>query len=285
MIYDTFTFYNELELLEVRLHELANVVDKFVLVEATRTHSNRPKPLYFADSKTSFSEFRDKIIHIVVNDLPDSQDPWVPERFQRNCILRGLTNCRPDDLILVSDADEIPRATAVQEAREQLDSVGGAGVRPVRGLLRCGASTELFRKTVRKINPFVRVFLQKACAFYLNCVCVSAPEWRGTRMTPFRDFVTADEVRYSGRITIPDGGWHFSYMGGVERIRQKLASFAHTEFNRAEYTDPQRISELINSGQDLFGHGEQFKFFQLDGGFPRFVLEHPEKFANWIKNP
>lgn len=75
MIYDCFTFFNELELLELRLHELADVVDKFVLVEATKTHSNKSKPLYYWENRSRFGEFHDKIIHIIVDDLPDAKDP------------------------------------------------------------------------------------------------------------------------------------------------------------------------------------------------------------------
>lgn len=106
MIYDCFTFFNELELLELRLNELAGIVDKFVLVEATQTHTNQLKPLYFQENRARFSAFRDKIIHVVVDDLPVSKDAWVPENFQRNAIARGLVNCQPDDFILVSDLDE-----------------------------------------------------------------------------------------------------------------------------------------------------------------------------------
>ena len=95
MLYDTFPFFNELDLLEIRLHELASVVDRVVLVEATRTHSNLPKPLYYAENRARFAPFADKIIHIVVEDTPDTADAWAIERFQRDCILRGLQNCRP----------------------------------------------------------------------------------------------------------------------------------------------------------------------------------------------
>ena len=90
MVYDCFTFFNELELLELRLHELAGVVDKFVLVEATRTFTNKPKPLYFQENRARFAAFENKLVHVVVADLPDSSDAWVVERFQRNAIGHGL---------------------------------------------------------------------------------------------------------------------------------------------------------------------------------------------------
>ena len=102
-------------MLDIRLRELDTVVDRFVLVEATRTHSNRPKPLYYAENRARYAAFADKIIHVVVEDTPDTTNAWAIERFQRDCILRGLHNCRPDDIILMSDVDEIPRARVARE--------------------------------------------------------------------------------------------------------------------------------------------------------------------------
>jgi Glycosyltransferase family 17 len=109
MIYDCFTFFNELELLEIRLNELAGVVDRFVLVEATRTHSNQRKPLYFSENQSRFASWKNRIIHIVADDLPATgDDAWVRENFQRNCIMRGLTACSDTDTILVSDLMKFP---------------------------------------------------------------------------------------------------------------------------------------------------------------------------------
>src|SRR5579863_8430750 len=114
MIYDCFTFFNELELLELRLNELAGVVDRFVIVEATKTHSGKPKPLHYRDNQARISRFHSQIIHVIVDDMPVSDDAWTLENFQRNCIVRGLTGCRPDDFILISDLDELPRAGVVK---------------------------------------------------------------------------------------------------------------------------------------------------------------------------
>ena len=70
MVFDCFPFFNELELLEIRLRELSDVVDKFVLVEATKTHSGLDKPLYYLQHRSRFLDYFDKIIHIVVKDMP-----------------------------------------------------------------------------------------------------------------------------------------------------------------------------------------------------------------------
>jgi beta-1,4-mannosyl-glycoprotein beta-1,4-N-acetylglucosaminyltransferase len=109
-IYDCFTFFNELDLLEMRLNILNNYVDYFVLVEATKTFSGKPKELYYLKNKEKFNKFSHKIIHITVDDMPEIKDNnrWELESFQRNAIIRGLTNCQSDDVILISDIDEIP---------------------------------------------------------------------------------------------------------------------------------------------------------------------------------
>src|SRR5687767_9061046 len=122
MLFDCFTFFNELELLEIRLHELSDVVDFFVLAESHTTFSGRPKSLYYEESKRRFSDYQDRIIHVVSSDL-ETDDAWAREEHQRNSLLHGLRNCLPDDIVMVSDVDEIPKREAVKRA------VGLLGIR------------------------------------------------------------------------------------------------------------------------------------------------------------
>ena len=90
-IYDCFTFFNELDILDIRLQELYDTVDHFVLVEANQSHSGKPKEYIFENNKDRFEKYLDKIIHIKIDDFPDTKDSWVREKFQRYCINRGLT--------------------------------------------------------------------------------------------------------------------------------------------------------------------------------------------------
>jgi beta-1,4-mannosyl-glycoprotein beta-1,4-N-acetylglucosaminyltransferase len=288
MIYDCFTFFNELELLELRLHELAGVADKFVLVEATQTHTNQPKPLHYQENRARFSAFRDKIIHVVVDDLPVSKDAWIPENFQRNCIARGLTHCQPEDFILVSDLDEIPRAIAVEKMSREIPFRDNIFSQAGHGALNSRLAQNIFRwkgfrRLLRKHHPFVWKFEQTLYRHFINCRVVHPPYCYGTRMVRFRDFACAEELRHSGSKIVKDGGWQFTSMGGVERIRQKLAAFAHQEFNQPQFTDPQLVNERIQRGESLFSHDERLEFVPLDDSFPAFVREHPEKFTTWIK--
>ena len=287
MIHDCFTFYNELELLQLRLNELAGVVDKFVLVEATRTFTNKPKPLFFQENRARFREFESRITHVIVEDSPNVADPWAVEHFQRNCISRGLTGCQPDDWILISDVDEIPRATTVgQVAREYSFTRDFLADFIFRPTIRLFTKWNYSRGRVRKNNPYVLKFQQSNHRHFINCVTVNPPSlvnWHGTRMLFYQDFSSAQEIRHSGYKLIPNGGWHFTSMGGVARILEKIQSFSHQEFNRPDFLDADRVNRVINAGKALFNPAEELAFVKLDDSFPRYVLEHKEKFSDWIK--
>ena len=212
MLYDCFTFFNELELLEIRLNELDDIVDKFVLVEATRTHTNKIKPLYFKENKEKFSKFTDKIIHIVVDDMPESNDAWVLENYQRNSIVRGLKDCNSHDVIMISDVDEIPRSEVVLKV---------------------------------KYSFGIKTLEQNFYYYYLNVL--NNEIWRrGTKILFYKYLTTPQEIRMmeAGPL-IKNGGWHFSYLGGTKQIKSKIQSFAHQEFNSPKYTDIKKIEQRV----------------------------------------
>lgn len=202
-LYDCFQFYNELDLLEVRLAELSSVVDHFVLVEATYTHSGAPKPLYYAENRQRFARYADKIIHVVVEDDPGGF-AWVREAHQRQAILRGLTNAGPADMVVISDADEILRPEILTRLRTA--EPGGASL----------------------FAPHLDIHL-----YFLN---LKAPEpWISVAAAPFAlvQQVGANNMRYLAKQgigqTIQAAGWHFTWMGGMERFLAKLDAFAHRE--------------------------------------------------------
>src|SRR3954453_12113765 len=117
VIYDCFTFFNELDVLDIRLHVLADVVDRFVLVEARQTHQQRAKPLHYEENKDRFAAFADRIEHVVVDEFPEeATGAWGCENWQRNAIRHGLRRAAAGDTVLISDADEIPRPECVLAA-------------------------------------------------------------------------------------------------------------------------------------------------------------------------
>ena len=107
-------FHTELPVLRLRLHTLSEVVHRFVLVEATRTFSNKPKDLVFereVKHDQELAAFLSQVEHVIVDDLPATQgegSAWDREYFQLNAIVRGTARALPHDLIVVSDVDEIP---------------------------------------------------------------------------------------------------------------------------------------------------------------------------------
>lgn len=256
-VYDAFTYFNELDVLEIRLHELAEVVDRFVLVEAARTFSGQPKPLFFDEVRRSphLAPFLPRITRIVVDDLPGPDaSPWQREAFQRNAILRGLGDAEPDDVVLIGDVDEIPRAAAL---RHFLD---------VRGEAAC--------------------FWMPLYYYRLNCRNVAGAAHDPLTVAIRRRFLRTPQETRLERFHLPgiaDAGWHFSYLGNEQAIRRKIEAFSHQEFNTPEFTADGVIERRVAAGEDLFGRGEfRWAYVPLDGSFPAYVSENRERFAALI---
>ena len=122
MLVDAFMFYNELDILELRLETLDKYVDKFVLVEAEVNHVGGPKKLFFEENKDRYVKWLPKIIHVVVtaDEAPTDENPWSREKFQRNCIKRGLATIPDDATVMISDVDEIPNMNIIPVHNLQL---------------------------------------------------------------------------------------------------------------------------------------------------------------------
>lgn len=291
MVYDCFMFYNELELLELRLHELDEIVDKFVLVEATKTLSGQPKPLFFYENRERFRVFTDKIIHIVVDDMPMGSTPrdhWLREHFQRNSIARGLVNCRPQDLVMVSDIDEIPNAQTLVQFSANIKFHDDFFSNLLHKAFNSQLTQSLFhRKTLRHIlrkhHPFVWKLEQFPCGLYLNRRSMDQKWWYGTRIMYFRDFTVAEEIRYSGYKIVKNGGWHFSYMGDVNRIKTKIESYAHQELN-----NPTSIQNILNlTSKEQLSQDLRLGKIELlpNSVLPQYVRNNRDKFLSWLIDP
>lgn len=253
MIYDSFLFYNELELLDIRLNTLNDVVDKFVITEGTVTHTNKSKPLFYQQNKERFKKFHKKIIHIVVKDNPNVSLPWIIERHQLEATKRGLIHCKPNDIILNGPVDEIPKPEKILEWKNK------------PGILK--------------------TFKMKLCFYYLNCIAQNVGDWEGTRMFLYKNLPKFKEIYFTRYLPtdvfIPDGGWHFSYMGGLERIKQKIKSMAHQEFNTHEFNANENIQKAIANRTDFMRPGIKFAIGDIST-LPLYVQKHKEKFANLI---
>ncbi|MBI3510838.1 MAG: hypothetical protein HY064_09240 [Bacteroidetes bacterium] len=283
MIYDCFTFFNELDLLEIRLNILDGIVDKFVLVESTKTHQGKEKPLHFNENKKRFEKFFPKIIHIIVNTFPEnpSGNSWVLEHHQRNGILIGLKNSKPEDVVMISDLDEIPDPLQVMKHKDE-SGVKIMRMRMFYYFINCKNESEgnykwngtvlIHRKDIRNSVQVFRENSMKLMAWF-HVKTLHRLAWR----IIFK--LKGTKVKF-----INEGGWHFSYLGGVDRIITKLESFAHTEYNKAEFKDPGKIAEAIRNGRDIFGRDFHYCFVELDNSFPKWLLLNFHKYPHLVGN-
>ncbi len=285
-IYDTFCFFNELDLLEMRLNILDPYVDYFVISEASVTHTGVAKPYYYEENKERFAKFNHKIIHLKIEDTPNdfinlplikdiespdgkcvslihkfvetqtnrfdrrTQIAYGRDFFQKECVRRGLINCNDEDIIMFSDCDEIPNPDVLVLANDFL-----------------------------KDSKFFG-FSQTGYYYYLNML--KEHGWVGTKIGRYKDLkdYSFNEFRGQPAPTLSNGGWHFSYMGGAEKVKHKIESFSAQEMNNSHVI--QSITNNINNGIDPFFRS-QLTQVQIDNTYPKYLLENLEKYAHMIK--
>lgn len=252
-LFDCFTFFNELDLLELRLHTLNPYVSFFVLVEATKTFTGRPKPLYFAESRNRFAPFLDRIIHVVVDDMPPGNDPWQAESYQRDAIGRGLVDATPNDLILVSDVDEIPKPQVLAPALAGAD----------RAITIFSKQEHNFRLDLRVSGLLERWGGPRMIARRFFRSGQKLRQVRGVKSRTMPSFLEAlswqiDTFHHYGawlrRELCPNGAWHFSFVMDDEEIPTKLTAFSHTELATEENMDPSLLSHRVAERRSFFGH-------------------------------
>jgi beta-1,4-mannosyl-glycoprotein beta-1,4-N-acetylglucosaminyltransferase len=281
-IYDCFNFFNELDILELRLNILYEYVDHFVIVESSVTHTGEQKPFYFEDNKERFSKFLDKIIHYKVYDTPSNflnlspsedntvsminrfietqtnrfnrsyQSDYGRDFFQKECVRRPLVDCDDEDIIMISDADEIPN-TEILKNLSDLD----------------------LENNRYSLNQYMY-------CYYLNVF--KEPTWYGTKLSKYKNVKTLsfNEVRGDEKLTIkiPKGGWHFSFMGGEEMVRKKMLSYSAKDLTSVSVLNS--ISENIKNDIDPFFRGKLTKV-EIDDTYPSYLLKNIDKYENLIK--
>jgi beta-1,4-mannosyl-glycoprotein beta-1,4-N-acetylglucosaminyltransferase len=281
MVYDCFIFFNELDLLEIRLNELNDVVDKFVLVEADRTFQNTPKLFLFEENKERFSKFLDKIIHIKLTKYPlfipiiNPFSPWKIEFFQRDSVMKGLVNCNPNDIVLISDVDEIPNAEIIKEYLSK-------GVDKIYGLKMDMFMYFLNNKLI--FDGGSNMTKEEAQSGIWHCSALLPYKLLKKRPYKIRKIIMRTKRRGEVYEIIPNSGWHFTYVGGVRKIIEKLEAFSHTEYNLQEFKNENSIIELIKNGKDLFGRDMEFEIVDDKYNFPKLLktLDGRNKFADFF---
>lgn len=263
MIIDAFPFHDELDILEMRLTELYDTVDWFVLVEADVTHQDQPKPSHYRDNLDRFAAFADKIVPVWATGLPsmvDNPDPWAREHAQREHIRTGLATIgvSDDDVVMQSDVDEIPTALHARN------------VKPGRGFVS---------------------FEQRGHFWAVDWLY--PPGWRGTvagtvvslgrlqQAHPHHVFGSMRDMRnQAGLVCIPDAGWHFSWLGGPDRAVRKVDSFCHPE------VEAQIRGAIANDNfywrEGFHVDGEKMRPVDVNDEWPRWIVAGNAP-ANWYR--
>lgn len=252
MIYDCFTFFNELDLLEIRLNILDPYVDFFVLSEFGETFSGKPKPLYYKENKERFSKWNHKIIHITSAGFGD----YLTDSFHRaghqkqNLLVFGCKDAKDDDLIYFGDLDEIWKPQSIKDNKIY---------------------------NLRQLNY----------GYYLNNR--SSEEWIGTivgRYGAMKD-KNFNHLRATHTNVLDDGGWHFTNMGGVEQIKKKLGAYDHQEFNNEDVKS--QIEGRMERGEDYVGRGRDwrgvpFEFHVDEVDLPQYLKDNKEKWLHLFRS-
>jgi len=257
-LFDCFMFFNELDLLELRLMELYDHVDRFVLVEGNRTHVGNPKEFIYENNKERFKQWADKIIHVKVEDFPPDrpENPQFLENFHRNQILRGLTEAKPGDRIMVSDIDEIPNMEIV---KQHLDYPGWIH-------FKC----DLFYYYVnnKTANGFGGVVMSP---FEL----IHNPQrmrLMAIRKSAWWDWMTTENV-------ITHAGWHYSYLGGAERVKFKANNILEGHNSAGLVGSVEDVAEKIKNQKDLYNRRSS----RYKQSFVDIANNKPKSLDKWLK--
>lgn len=271
-VYDCFPFFNELELLQVRFAELNSVVDHFVLVESLETQRGDKKSLFFAENKHLFEKYLSKVIHVVIEERHPEMGLWQRENYQRNQILRGLKECRPSDIIIMSDLDEIPRASKIREFVHSITNNEPLSTIPPP--FRSKKAKSKYHKKYSHLGAYA--FEMDNYYYHLNRQTPNKETWDGGQwcgtiaMTYAQLQKNSPQHFRKRRNKLPrvmKGGWHFSWMGGKDKIRTKLLSVVEGRTDAAQITDLE-IEQWI----------ERHPTVPLDETFPVYILENVAHF-------
>ena len=272
MIVDAFTFFNEKELVELRIKYLNDVVDYFLIVEADVTHTGKEKKWNFPKVLDSrLKKFSHKIeYHQMKVDLQKAEKEkspnykggtwgrsWKVESMQRNFIKDAYKKFSPSDIIVISDLDEIP-------SKQKLSFIKSCDFKVV-----------------------APVALEQS-SFHLNCNFLELEKWVGSVVVTkelvdrYEPQIFRDLRKRISRFAV--AGWSFSSFGGVKRVREKIESFCHEEYNKETFKNETHLKNCIETGKDIFDRSVKKR--QIDKNFfPKDLLKLMEENSNFYFGP
>ena len=293
-IYDCFMYYDEDLLLDIRLNVLNNYVKKFVITEATYTHNGSKKKLNF--NINNFSKFKNKIEYIIVDQQPpnikginneDSEgtkeeklilNGMARDYFQRECLQKGLQNLENDDLIIISDLDEIPNLNSLN---------------------------------FNEIKDNIVIFRQKMFYYKLNLL-YDEFIWAGSKAIKYKNFISPQWLRnikskkypfwrldvlfskkkYSKLLYVDNGGWHFTCIRTPEDLEKKLLNFAHHYEFEQSGLKIEDLKKLIKEKRVMYDHNVDQTGYKWSGKsilkrvndylLPDYIVKNSNKFKDWL---
>ena len=293
-IYDSFMYFDEDLLLDLRLNVLDKYVSKFIITEAKYTHNGSKKELRFDIGK--FKKFKDKIKYIVVDKQPpdiikinadDGEERksrklilngYIRDNYQRNRLSDGLVEASDDDIILVSDLDEIPNLKNLN-----------------------------FSKIKNKIIQFKqKMFYYKfnlhyaGFDWYVSKACkkknLISPQWlrniKSKKYSKFRLDLLFNKKKYNDIFYVLDGGWHFSSIRTPDELEYKLLNFAHHYEFEESGLKKEDLKKLILEKRVMYDHNVDRKGFKWSGKdklskishleLPDYINSNNNKYRNWL---
>ena len=295
-IYDCFMFYDEDVILDLRLNILNEYIDYFVIVESKFFHNGKERKLRFDIEK--YTKFRDKIIYIIQDNQPSGiqeilksddegtisakeiNNALLRENCQRNLISQGLKMAADNDLILISDVDEIPNLEKVKLKETKNEILMFV--------------QDIFYYKLNRYLPNFQWFGTKGC-LKKN---LKSPQWLRNIKNKKYSFLRIDtffsDKKYINKKFINHGGWHFSNLKNAEDLELKLKSYLHHRDYEVEELGKTKIKELMKTNEtiyDMFGDKTSKKYGddkrrKLDvyeiNKLPIFIQKNLEKYKNWI---
>ena len=264
-IYDCFQYFNEDHMLDLRFSILNDHVDHFVISESTKTHQGERKKLNF--NINNFLKYKDKIKYIVADFDKDKGfiqhvgGESIIEQHQRNSISKGLEKANDNDLIILSDSDELPDMSKLSQ--------------------------------IRKGTKFT-AFSQKMFMYKLNLQNLNENNWIGSKVCLKKNLPVLQKLRdmkfkkYSfwridkRNIQIIEGGWHFSFLGDADFISAKIKSYVHSEYDKDDYTNLEKINYRIKNQIDPFDRNKKLVKTLIDSSYPDYILHNQDKYKDLI---
>ena len=293
-IYDCFMYFDEDLLLDLRLHTLNKFVKKFVITEATYTHNGNKKKLNFDIEK--FKKFKDKITYIIVDDQPDNIMPLLKNEarhkrgeklilngmardyYQRENLLKGIKEAEENDLIIISDLDEIPNLNQLN-------------------FNEIGNNIVIFEQKMfyYKLNLFYEEYTWQGTKAVKRKNFIS-PQWlrniKGKKYSKWRLDTFFSKKKYSNLLFVKNGGWHFTCLRSPEELEKKLLNFAHHYEFEESGLKLDDIKQLIKDKRVMYDHSVDQKGYKwsgksilknLDSKFlPDHVSSNLGKYSDWL---